>query len=82
MCHATPAYNGPSNQADTTAFQTALNAARASLQDVIGLWLASDTGHCNAGMDGGFTQFGIARISGSASDDYGSYWVMVLGKPG
>ncbi|MDX2004405.1 MAG: CAP domain-containing protein [Meiothermus sp.] len=40
---------------------------------VVGAWLSSQAGHCNALMDTAYTQMGLASV--------GSYWVLIMGKP-
>ncbi len=41
-------------------------------------WIQSVT-HCRNLIDGRFTEIGLARVD--SNDEYGTYWVMVLGKP-
>ncbi len=56
-------------------------AGQASLEEAIRDWLLS-AGHCVNMIDERFTEFGIARVVSSRSDDpYGVYWTLVLGQP-
>lgn len=58
-----------------------LAAGHNSVGDAVRGWLLS-TGHCKNLIDDRFTEFGIAKVqSVSALDPYGSYWVMVIGRP-
>jgi uncharacterized protein YkwD len=56
-------------------------AGQASLEEAIRDWLLS-AGHCVNMIDERFTEFGIAKVASSRSDDpYGVYWTLVLGQP-
>jgi uncharacterized protein YkwD len=58
-----------------------LAAGHDSIGDAVRGWLLS-TGHCKNLIDDRFTEFGIARVhSSNPLDPYGSYWVMVAGRP-
>jgi uncharacterized protein YkwD len=58
-----------------------LAAGHDSIGDAVRGWLLS-TGHCKNLIDDRFTEFGIARVqSNNPLDPYGSYWVMVAGRP-
>jgi uncharacterized protein YkwD len=51
------------------------------IAEVITTWLGQSNGHCNAVMDNEFTEIGMAKLSGSASSQFKTYWVLVLAKP-
>lgn len=58
-----------------------LAAGHVRLDEAVSGWLASRT-HCAALLDARYTEFGLARTeSASASDAYGTYWTLVLGRP-
>lgn len=58
-----------------------LAAGQPTLGDAMRGWLLS-TAHCRNLIDPRFTEFGIARVdSPDPSDPYGTYWVLVFGKP-
>lgn len=58
-----------------------LAAGHDSIGDAVRGWLLS-TGHCRNLIDDRFTEFGIAKVqSNNPLDPYGSYWVMVVGRP-
>lgn len=44
-------------------------------------WLESETGHCEAIMNGTFTEVAVACVT-TARQRYPTYWTMELGKPG
>ena len=58
-----------------------LAAGHDSIADAVRGWLLSTT-HCRNLIDERFTEFGIALArSSDPNDPYGSYWVLVLGRP-
>ena len=58
-----------------------LAAGQESLGEAMRGWLLS-TGHCANLIDERFTEFGIARVnSTNPADMYGTYWVLVMGRP-
>jgi uncharacterized protein YkwD len=58
-----------------------LAAGQETIAEAVRDWLLSTT-HCRNLIDPRFTEFGIAQAhSSDPSDAYGSYWVLVLGKP-
>ncbi len=58
-----------------------LAAGHESIGDAVRGWLLS-TAHCKNLIDDRFTEFGIAKVkSNNPLDPYGSYWVMVAGRP-
>ena len=58
-----------------------LAAGQGSLGEAMRGWLLS-TGHCANLIDERFTEFGIARVNTTnPADVYGTYWVLVMGRP-
>lgn len=55
-------------------------AGQRSVEAVVDDWLASP-GHCRNIMRGVYEEIGAARVDRTASD-YGTYWTLVLGRPG
>ncbi len=55
-------------------------ANRSTATAAIAGWMASDA-HCANLMNPGFRDVGLACVSGAASNDYRSYWTMVLAAP-
>lgn len=58
-----------------------LAAGHDTIGDAVRGWLLS-TGHCKNLIDDRFTEFGVAKVmSKNPLDPYGTYWVMVVGRP-
>jgi uncharacterized protein YkwD len=58
-----------------------LAAGHENIEDAVVDWLKSRT-HCTALLDARYTEFGLARIDSNHPDDaYGTYWVLILGRP-
>lgn len=58
-----------------------LAAGHESISEAMRGWLLS-TGHCRNLIDERFTEFGVAKVSSNnPMDPYGSYWVLVMGRP-
>jgi uncharacterized protein YkwD len=51
-----------------------------SVDNVMDGWIASD-GHCANLMNPGFTEMGLACVSGTTVNSYSTYWTMNLGRP-
>jgi uncharacterized protein YkwD len=51
-----------------------------TIQKAIDGWIDSD-GHCKNLMNPDFKEVGVACVSGTAANRYGSYWTMDLAKP-
>lgn len=58
-----------------------LAAGHESIGDAVRGWLLS-TGHCQNLIDPRFVEFGVAKVqSANPFDRYGTYWVLVMGRP-
>lgn len=58
-----------------------LAAGHESIGEAMRGWLLS-SGHCRNLIDDRFTEFGVAKVaSRNPLDPYGTYWVLVMGKP-
>lgn len=53
-------------------------AGQPTVASVVAAWMASD-GHCANIMNPAFRDIGLACVSGTASNTYGTYWTMTLG---
>lgn len=55
-------------------------AGQSSVNGVIDGWIASE-GHCANLLNPALTQVGLACVSGTAANQYRTYWTMDLGQP-
>jgi uncharacterized protein YkwD len=55
-------------------------AGQTSVDEVMAGWMASE-GHCVNIMNASLTEIGMVCVAGSASNTYGTYWAMDLGRP-
>lgn len=63
-------YSGPAGEN--------LAAGQAGINEVMAAWMASP-GHCANLMNTSHRDVGLACVSGTASNDYRTYWTMLLG---
>jgi uncharacterized protein YkwD len=62
-----------------SAYAENIAAGQASMTEVVSGWLAS-TGHCINLMNANVVDLGLAKVDGNATNQYSSYWTLVVAR--